>query len=291
MTGTRRLNARLSFDRLKPKILDKVDAMKLTHSPSSTLEETPAPASGDQEARSQDSQHAHLLNQVAAWLKEEQAKRPTDSGSDLDRAPSKSQDTLPRLDSHYSRGARRRRTLSKADTEVAIENLEKIIKDYTPLRKERSSRDLSYFHRRKSSSSKILHKLGATATATSDTEYQQDGDPVVPSTDVVLDNSKTLSYTGGAAGAEAETLNYLRNPNDRDGWYTFKSEILRLTHTLRLKAWRRIPLEKGQEIDVERLSGALTNAVYVVAPPTKLPAPTPPAKESLEPSPPRKPPT
>ncbi len=48
-------------------------------------------------------------------------------------------------------------------------------------------------------------------------------------------------------------------------------EIVRLAHTLRLKGWRQISLENGGDIDVERLSGALTNAVYVVSPPAVLP--------------------
>lgn len=51
----------------------------------------------------------------------------------------------------------------------------------------------------------------------------------------------------------------------------FGKEIVRLAHTLRLKGWRQVPLEYGGEIDVERLSGALTNAVYVVSPPRVLP--------------------
>ena len=263
--------------------------MRLTQSPSSAAQEETTASTGEaQGIGSQDSQHAQLLRQVAAWLKEEEAKRSADPGGSLDQAPLKSQESLPRLDSYDSMDTSRRRAPTNPDTEVAIDRLEKILREYTPTRKERRTRDQSYFHRRKSSSSRMLHKLGATATATSDTEYQQDGDAIVPTTDVVLDNTKTLSYTGGAAGAEAETLNYLRNPNDRSGWYTFKSEILRLTHTLRLKGWRRVPLQRGQEINVQRLSGALTNAVYVVAPPEKLPEPTPPADKSSGPPPPRK---
>ena len=50
-----------------------------------------------------------------------------------------------------------------------------------------------------------------------------------------------------------------------------KKEIVRLAQTLRLKGWRQVPIEYGGEIEVERLSGALTNAVYVVSPPKVLP--------------------
>jgi len=49
----------------------------------------------------------------------------------------------------------------------------------------------------------------------------------------------------------------------------FKNEIIRIAHTLKLKGWRRVPLGGGETISVERLSGALTNAVYVVSPPSE----------------------
>ena len=57
---------------------------------------------------------------------------------------------------------------------------------------------------------------------------------------------------------------------ERKAWVSFKNEIIRLAHTLRLKGWRRVALDSGESISVERLSGALTNAVYVVSPPDDL---------------------
>lgn len=57
---------------------------------------------------------------------------------------------------------------------------------------------------------------------------------------------------------------------DNDAWLVFRNDIIRIAHTLRLKGWRRIPLGSGDTIGVERLSGALTNAVYVVTPPKNL---------------------
>ena len=276
MTGPRRLAARLSVDRLKPSSSDMMDAMKLTQSPSAiTLTEDPAQ---DEPGRikSNDSQYAQFLKGVAAWLREEQDKLAKRSGHHVHGFEVPLDSVHVEKEPHSSDNEFERTTKfrndPKFDSQRAVEKLEKIIKDHMPRHRRGSSRDRSYFHRRKSSSR--FHKLGSMAAA-SDTEYQPDGDPVVPSTDAVLDNSKTLSYTGGAAGAEAETLNYLRNPSDKDGWFTFKTEILRLTHTLRLKGWRRVSLEQGAEIDVQRLSGALTNAVYVVAPPEKLRAPMP----------------
>lgn len=104
--------------------------------------------------------------------------------------------------------------------------------------------------------------------ASSDTEWF-DGDVVVPSCEAFLDNSKTLGYTGGqAVGADDSTsVRSRREEKERQAWASFKNEIIRLAHTLRLKGWRRVPLDSGENISVERLSGALTNAVYVVTPP------------------------
>ena len=87
---------------------------------------------------------------------------------------------------------------------------------------------------------------------------------LVPNVEAVLDNTKTLSYGAGQGDPEKKT-------KESQNWITFKQEIIRLAHTLRLKGWRRIPIENGSDIDVERLSGALTNAVYVVSPPNILP--------------------
>jgi choline kinase len=109
-------------------------------------------------------------------------------------------------------------------------------------------------------------------TASSDTDYI-DGDVVVPSCEAVLDNSKTMSYTGGQAGTPDASSQ--KDEKERQAWTTFKNEIIRLAHTLRLKGWRRVPLDSGDSISVERLSGALTNAVYVVSPPEELEVSTP----------------
>lgn len=116
-------------------------------------------------------------------------------------------------------------------------------------------------HRRPGSRSS-LHR-----TASSDTDYV-DGDAIVPSCDAWLDNSKTMSYTGGSASTEDATV---KVEKEKEAWTDFKNEILRIAHTLRLKGWRRIPLGSGDAMAVERLSGALTNAVYMVTPPAGIP--------------------
>jgi choline kinase len=62
-----------------------------------------------------------------------------------------------------------------------------------------------------------------------------------------------------------------RADKEKKAWSKFKLEILKLAHTLKLKGWRGIPFEYCDEVEVERLSGALTNAVYVVSPPREPP--------------------
>ncbi|KZL63961.1 choline kinase [Colletotrichum tofieldiae] len=105
-------------------------------------------------------------------------------------------------------------------------------------------------------------------TASSDTDYVGD-DVVVPTCDAVLDNSKTLSYSGGGKSTDDLTLGNKADDKEK-AWATFKNEIVRLTHTLKIKGWRRVPLDSGSNVIVQRLSGALTNAVYVVSPPENL---------------------
>ncbi|ETN37560.1 uncharacterized protein HMPREF1541_07182 [Cyphellophora europaea CBS 101466] len=98
----------------------------------------------------------------------------------------------------------------------------------------------------------------------SDTEFFGE-EVLVPNVEALLDNSKTLSYSGGAGDADQASRKEKRN------WVTFKEDILRLTHTLKLKGWRRVPMDRAGGLEVSRLSGALTNAVYVVKPPKPKP--------------------
>ena len=223
--------------------------------------------------------HRRLISQVADWLHKEKARRgarkskasgPTHQGNTENnvREPHIDDDSNE-LVSHRNRSSSE---LSEGST--ALEKLERILAEglnlsqdniTTPtLAKERKG---SYFSRHSSTWRLRKHSTAAS----SDTEYQ-DGDALVPSAEVVLDNTKTLTYTGGSAGSEmdARTMSK-RVAKEKEAWLVFKSEIVRVAHTLRLKGWRRVPLDRGGDIDVERLSGALTNAVYVVSPPKNLP--------------------
>jgi choline kinase len=87
----------------------------------------------------------------------------------------------------------------------------------------------------------------------------------VPNVEAHLDNSKTLAYTTGAG--DDETSESIKRSKDREAWIIFKTEIVRLAHTLQLRGWRKMSMDKAEEVEVHRLSGALTNAVYVVVPP------------------------
>ncbi|TVY56495.1 Choline kinase [Lachnellula cervina] len=213
--------------------------------------------------------HEKLLTQVAGWLQAEKAKRAARRSK---KRGGKSRDE--------ENEQQRPRTGSQSSdsSAISLEKLQRIIEDNmsafgieNPLEAPRRHG----LHRRRHSSAR--GKLAGFAS--SDTEYQ-DGDIVVPSCDVVLDNSKTMSFTGGGAVMESSdttvTMSTSRRvEKEKKAWLQFKSEIVRLAHTLRLKGWRRVPLERGGEIEVERLSGALTNAVYVVSPPKELPSSEP----------------
>ena len=85
----------------------------------------------------------------------------------------------------------------------------------------------------------------------SDTEFFGD-EVLVPNVEAGLDNSKTLAYAGGSADSDTSDKNTRK---EQKQWRVFKQDIVRLTHTLKLKGWRRIPIDHGGEIDVARLSG------------------------------------
>ncbi|PNS18231.1 hypothetical protein CAC42_7600 [Sphaceloma murrayae] len=167
------------------------------------------------------------------------------------------------------------------DDDIDMDTLDQILKE-SRISKSRLSRKLSTSGRHRHSTRR-LHRASSIA-ASSDTDFV-DGDVLVPSAEVVLDNAKTLSYKGGAAKSTDDLTLTRQQTASEDVWQVFKLEVLRVVHTLRLKGWRRIPLEISSEIGIERLSGALTNAVYVVHPPDHIPTPQ---GETEDPTRPRK---
>ena len=206
-----------------------------------------------------------LFELVSQWLEEEKSKRSKgrfhrpqfrshSHNKSTEVARGESAETLPHED-----GA--------PDEDIALEKLERILSGFsstlqrTPKLRPQGSPVLT----RKGS---LAQKLMKPSTATSSDTEGKDSSVLVPNVEASLDNSKTLAYSGGSS--EDETTDPAKR-RDADAWVTFKQEILRITHTLKLRGWRKLPLERASDIDVARLSGALTNAVYVVKPPKHLP--------------------
>ena len=234
--------------------------------------------SSDSQSQSHHSGHhhhhlEHLIDQVSEWIKEERTKHDERKAKRHVAAGNKD-GTIAEDDYAYNE--------AKADEKAAqgesagsfdLDRLESIIKHNLSFDKRpRLSRNSYISSKRKGS----LAKQRKQSSASSDTD-NLDGDIQVPSCDVVLDNSKTLAYTGGASddsgASSSDELQRSTSYRDRDAWSKFKFEIVRLSHTLRLKGWRKVPMEMSSDIEVQRLSGALTNAVYVVSPPGDLPSP------------------
>ena len=205
-----------------------------------------------------------LVDQVTQWIKDERsrhaerkAKRSSDKAGPDGEVHGADEEVNIFADQDFSGAG-------------ALDKLESIIKQNLSLeRRSRGSRNRSPVVSRKASLIKLHRKQ---STASSDTDHP-DNEGFVPACDAALDNSKTMSYTGGASDdsdSDADDLQRTTSYRDRDEWTRFKIEIVRITHTLRLPRWRRVPPEMSGSITVQRLSGALTNAVYVVSPPSDL---------------------
>ena len=176
---------------------------------------------------------------------------------------------------HKTRHARRDSDLSESGH--ALEKLEQILSRSMDQNRSHTAsigeRNDSYFSKRKPSrkeSGKTLMRRGSTV-GSSDSEHL-DNELLVPAAEVALDNSKTLGYSGGAVVTEGDPSSSCKYvAKEAEAWKHFKSEIVTLTHTLKITGWRYVPIDRSSDIDVERLCGALTNAVYVVSPPKNFP--------------------
>lgn len=199
-----------------------------------------------------------LVSQIADWLQREKAKKAARKSQKLS-AKRRSPPVEKQHDRPGSSGS-----IDSASSEVSLDRLQRILDDSMEAMGLTSPPHLGPYAGRRHR--KSLKNLALSRTASSDTEFF-DGDVVVPACDGFLDNSKTLGYSGGKAGTDDAATPSAKEEKERQAWLTFKNEIIRLAHTLRLKGWRRVPLDGGEMISVERLSGALTNAVYVVSPP------------------------
>lgn len=232
--------------------------------------------------------HEGLLHQVTAWIKQEKARRNKSKKKHKHRVKDgvhveRDHDRTPRATSHN-----RRDSSESSEGEAALDMLQEILNKSLAITGIPHSSSTSSLPRRKAS----MMKLRRQSTAYSSDGEHLDVDLSVPHADVYLDNSKTLAY-GSVTGesnipGEGGRPPLIRMASTRDAWRTFQFEIVRLAHTLRIKGWRRVPMELSHNIEVERLSGALTNAVYVVSPPRELPSTTSDGAQGSET--PRKPP-
>lgn len=270
-TATRRLSGR-------PQLANSPSRSSfLSHTSFDGSADSPAGASSTNatEDASQGSKHHHsrkaervserFLAQVAEWIEREKTKKATRKAHRRTSRRKSPSEEKPTTEAARDRAS----SVSSASSDVSLDRLQRILDDSMSLLGISSipkfGPSLGRKHQRRSS--KNLYALSRTAS--SDTEFYE-GDVLVPSCDATLDNSKTLSYLGGKATADdGASMSSRKEGKEKQAWTVFKNEIIRLAHTLRLKGWRRVPLESGDMISVERLSGALTNAVYVVSPPAE----------------------
>jgi choline kinase len=210
--------------------------------------------------------HDNLLKQVGTWLKQERsrrharkAKRKAAKTGVIDQEPPKgtATETPEKSIAHH------RSDSESSHGEDALTQLAQILEKNLALKLAEAKRRPHHVHR----ASIGLKRHSAISL---DSDYFESVDQLVPSCEATLDNSKTMAYNVDEPGAEP-SLDVA--DKEREAWSKFRAEILRLTHTLKLKGWRKVPSELSNEINVQRLSGALTNAVYVVSPPKNLPLP------------------
>ncbi len=279
----------ISLDRQprKPSLVKKTSSRRLAGRPAYNASpnlrpltaSNPSVDGADEDtASSAPSHHRHsghhlesFIDQVSHWIKEERAKRhhekPQQQQPQSDPA---TPDLADGTDKHTITAEVEDPSRHMSSRGFDLDRLESIIKHHLTFDGlSKHSRNKSPTSRRKRSIGKLHRKYSGS----SDTEAV-DTEAIVPTCEAVLDNSKTLAYTGGASDdsdSGDDDLQRTASYRNRDEWAIFKFEIVRLTHTLRLKRWRRVTLETSNEIHVQRLSGALTNAVYVVSPPSDLP--------------------
>lgn len=282
-----RISARSSIERLpsaRQSLVASPRMMAQDEGPSATRQSpTQGPNQGNTNrpsSNSGSSSHDNFITQIATWLRAEKARRAAARKSGTEAGTTGAADRETSTTDAKQQGGdgsteTKRRASDASEGSLALESLQQILdKALTFGVTAVSGATGGHSHRPSRSNSRrqsIIRKARRhSAAASSDTDYV-DGDVLVPSCDAVLDNSKTLAYSGGAATDDEVPQTPGKAQKDKEAWNTFKYEIVRLTHTLRLKGWRRVPMEQSSEIDVERLSGALTNAVYVVSPPKNLP--------------------
>ncbi|KAJ4410219.1 hypothetical protein N0V91_002229 [Didymella pomorum] len=210
--------------------------------------------------------HAHerLTKHVHSWLKTERARRATrkakrKAAKDAKHGEEPQEAAKDHLEVPSS--ARGRSGSDSSDGSDALDQLAGILEKTLNMTPADAKRKVNHVRR-------MSTGLKRHSAISNDSDYFDSVDQTVPGCDVVLDNSKTMAYSIDDAGSEPENEDTeRRRRKEKEAWTAFRFEILRLAHTLRLKGWRRVTMEQHDEIEVQRLSGAMTNAVYVVSPP------------------------
>lgn len=224
--------------------------------------------------------HDRFVAQVTGWLEAERVKRLARKEKKKAKAGAKGQHHDAAQEEGSTGSKPRSGSHSSDSSTISLEKLQKILEDNMAIAGSEQAIDSSAMStprrpsypqplsKRKAS---LYKKLGLG----SDTD-KVDVEDEVDHVNSVLDNTKTMSYTGGAdKTSDGKQVSSRRADQEKEAWSTFKLEILKLAHTLHVKGWRGIPFEISDKIEVSRLSGALTNAVYVVSPPAEEDMPPP----------------
>ena len=216
-------------------------------------------------------QHAHenLLKQVGTWLKHERSRRHARRAKRKAAKDGAAQEPTPAVADGITEepDALARRDSESSHGEDSLDQLAQILEKTLSMKPADAKRRMQHFRR----SSTGLKRHSAISL---DTDYFESVDQLVPGCEAILDNSKTMAYNVDEPDSELDPqVSEKEARTEREAWTKFRAEILRLAHTLKLKGWRKVSMEQSNEIDVQRLSGALTNAVYVVSPPKNLPLP------------------
>ena len=227
----------------------------------------------------------HIISQVAEWLQHEKAKQAARKSARERRhharfahatgATEAVADAVNHAETKLHRIRHKRNSSEGSDTELALGALERILSstfkmDTGKVSGPTDDKSVLPSSQRKflRRGSKLLRRKLSSGLC-SDSETRED--ILVPSAEVALDNAKTPEYSRNSSTPQTDQARLSkRATKDQEAWLHFKSEVVRLTHTLKISGWRSVPIEQGKEIEVERLSGALTNAVYVVSPPKNL---------------------
>ncbi|KAJ5259440.1 hypothetical protein N7478_012421 [Penicillium angulare] len=208
-----------------------------------------------QSLKSDDDPQLGLFNQVYDWLQHEKTRRMTRKARHAEANAANSiavaeREPHPPAQDHPS------------ESTFSLDKLEHILLQFAG---PRNLHGLAS-HRLPRLPTRRRHK-GLRRGSASESDYT-DVEAPVPNVEAVLDNTKTLAYSSSiAADNDTTSENSSKRSKDLEAWAVFKGEIVRIVHTLQLRGWRKMPMEKSHEIEVVRLSGAMTNAIYVVTPP------------------------